>query len=72
MTGASLGYSGYYDGANHLYNVGIEGGWRTSVVAADLSSYYSLMHKNDFIEPRRTGGKIYGRAVRYNKSLISS
>ena len=71
MTGASLGYSGYYMNTTLRY-IGVQGMWWTSTVSNNTHAGHLMVTTDGDIQPQRGGNKYYGRAVRYNKSLISS
>ncbi|MBR2864577.1 hypothetical protein IKE88_03505 [Candidatus Saccharibacteria bacterium] len=65
MTGASLGYDGYYTNAQ-LDEVGKGGGWRSSVISNYTKSYrlYVWYGGNAVISPQDGDGKNLGRMVR--------
>ena len=71
MTGASLGYDGYYNGT-YLHDVGIFGRWWSASVYGLNYSAYSVIGSNDVINPRNNGNKHYGLTVRYATQSVSS
>ncbi|MBR3233829.1 hypothetical protein IKG12_03155 [Candidatus Saccharibacteria bacterium] len=73
MEGAGLKYSGTYNGTSLNY-VDSNGSWYSSTATNTTSAYnmYVYSDENTCIFPRNSNNKYYGRAVRYNKSLISS
>ena len=66
MTGASLGYSGYYNGVS-LLTVGEYGYWWSSTIRNANSYSYLLRIGYDNIGPQYSLNKYVGRAVRYNE-----
>ena len=64
MTGASLGYSGYYVNAS-LYKVGVYGLWYSATIGSDTMSYFLRIDTDNLIGPQSNNGARYvGRAVR--------
>ena len=63
MTGASLGYSGYYNGVS-LLAVGEYGYWWSSTIRNANSYSYLLRIGYDNIGPQYSLNKYVGRAVR--------
>ena len=63
MTGASLGYSGTYNGTS-LNNVGAKGTWWSATIRNQSASYNVDINVGGNIYPQYSGDKNIGRAVR--------
>ncbi|MBR3233383.1 hypothetical protein IKG12_00780 [Candidatus Saccharibacteria bacterium] len=63
MTGASLGYSGNYNG-NALRDVGTNGVWWSSTISDAIYSRYLSTFAEGGISPQIASYKLMGRAVR--------
>ncbi|MBP5205076.1 hypothetical protein J6Z37_02145 [Candidatus Saccharibacteria bacterium] len=70
MTGASLGYDGYYN-STYLRDVGIFGRWWSASVYGLNYSAYSVIGSNDVINPQNNGNKHYGLTVCYATQSVS-
>ncbi|MBR2864103.1 hypothetical protein IKE88_00970 [Candidatus Saccharibacteria bacterium] len=68
MTGASLGYSGYYMNTTLRY-IGVQGMWWTSTVSNNTHAGHLMVTTDGDIQPQRGGNKYYGRAVRCVSNL---
>ena len=66
MTGASLEYSGYYNGTS-LVAIGTVGDWHSSAVRRNDFSGYLDVYNGGRVNPQHMGNKYTGRAVRYDK-----
>ncbi|MBR2588803.1 hypothetical protein IKG12_01600 [Candidatus Saccharibacteria bacterium] len=63
MTGASLGYDGYYNGTS-LREVGIGVRWWASTIRDTENSYNLNLNSSGHIYPQGGNARYVGRAVR--------
>ncbi|MBR3233630.1 hypothetical protein IKG12_02060 [Candidatus Saccharibacteria bacterium] len=63
MTGASLGYDGYYGNAS-LDIIGIGGVWWSSIIRDANRAYFLSMNVDNGIYPSNYNSKSVGRSVR--------